>query len=67
MKGVPKEKSPAEGLNICRETIDELRQIRGVHGVHIMAIENEAKVGEIVEAARLLPRPEFVLSGGLYA
>jgi methylenetetrahydrofolate reductase (NADPH) len=39
------------------ETIEELRQIPGIAGVHIMAIEWEEKVGEIAEKAKLLPRP----------
>lgn len=57
MDGVPKEKAIAEGTKICLETIAELREIKGVCGVHIMAIEWEEKVGEIVESAGLLPRP----------
>ena len=57
MAGVPKEKGVEEGLKICLETIAELREIKGVHGVHIMAIEWEEIVGEIVEAAGLSPRP----------
>ncbi|MGB5991861.1 MAG: methylenetetrahydrofolate reductase [Desulfobacterales bacterium] len=57
MAGVPKEKTVEEGLKICLETISELRDIEGVHGVHIMAIEWEDIVGEIVESAGLFPRP----------
>ena len=57
MAGVPKEKAVEEGLKICLETIAELREIEGVHGVHIMAIEWEEIVAEIVEAAGLTPRP----------
>jgi methylenetetrahydrofolate reductase (NADH) len=57
MEGVPKEKAAAEGLRICLETIDALKAIEGVHGIHIMAIEWEAVVGEIVTAAGLTPRP----------
>jgi len=60
LEGVPKEKAAAEGIKICLETIAELRQEKGVSGVHIMAIENEAKVGGIVEAAGLMPRPKAV-------
>ncbi len=44
-------------VKIYLETIAELRKIEGVHGVHIMAIEWEEVVGEIVEAAGLMPRP----------
>ncbi|MEA1947887.1 MAG: methylenetetrahydrofolate reductase [Thermodesulfobacteriota bacterium] len=57
MAGVPKEKAIEEGLKICLETIAELREIEGVRGVHIMAIEWEEIVGQIVEAAGLSPRP----------
>lgn len=42
-----------EGVNICVEQIKQLREIDGVAGVHIMAIEWEAKVAEIVEKAGL--------------
>jgi len=57
MAGVPKEKAVEEGIKICLETIAELREIEGVHGIHIMAIEWEEIVGQIVESAGLLPRP----------
>ncbi|MFO7971857.1 MAG: methylenetetrahydrofolate reductase [Desulfobacterales bacterium] len=57
MAGVPKEKAVEEGINICLETIAELRGIEGVHGIHIMAIEWEEIVGQIVESAGLTPRP----------
>ncbi len=56
MAGVPKERAPQEGVRICLETIQELRGIEGVHGIHIMAIEWEEIVGEIVTAAGLAPR-----------
>ena len=57
MAGVSKEKAVEEGIKICLETIAELRDIEGVHGVHIMAIEWEEIVGQIVESAGLTPRP----------
>jgi methylenetetrahydrofolate reductase (NADPH) len=41
------------------ETIQRLREISGVRGIHIMAIEWEEKVAEIVKAAGLLPRPQL--------
>jgi methylenetetrahydrofolate reductase (NADPH) len=59
MKGVPKEKQAEEGIKICVETIERLREIPGVRGIHIMAIEWEAKVEEIVKTAGLFPRPEM--------
>ncbi|HEY41047.1 MAG TPA: methylenetetrahydrofolate reductase [Dehalococcoidia bacterium] len=55
--GVPKSQAAAEGIKLCLETIQELRELEGIHGIHIMAIESEDKVGEIVEEAGLLPRP----------
>jgi methylenetetrahydrofolate reductase (NADPH) len=58
MKGVEKAKAAEEGRKICLETIQELRETKGVSGVHIMAIENESAVPGIVEAAGLQPRPE---------
>ncbi|MBF0101487.1 MAG: methylenetetrahydrofolate reductase [Desulfobacterales bacterium] len=54
MSSVPKEKASEEGINICIETIQQLREIKGVHGVHIMAIEWEEKVAEIVRGAGLI-------------
>jgi methylenetetrahydrofolate reductase (NADPH) len=58
MKGVPKEKMAEEGIKICVETIQQLKAIEGVHGVHVMAIEWEEMVPRIVEEAGLLPRPK---------
>ncbi len=59
IEGVPKEKQKEEGIKICVETIQQLKENPGVKGVHIMAIEWEETVGEIVERAGLLPRPTF--------
>ncbi|HEY47839.1 MAG: methylenetetrahydrofolate reductase [Anaerolineae bacterium SM23_ 63] len=47
-----------EGIQIAIDLIKELKQIEGVAGVHIMAIEWEEAVKPIVEGAELLPRPE---------
>lgn len=47
-----------EGIQIAIELIKQLKQIEGVSGVHIMAIEWEEAVKTIVEGAELLPRPE---------
>jgi methylenetetrahydrofolate reductase (NADPH) len=57
MGGVPKEKQAEEGIQILLEQIEELRQVEGIRGFHIMAIEWEEKVPEIVERAGLFPRP----------
>jgi methylenetetrahydrofolate reductase (NADPH) len=55
--GVAKEKQAEEGIRICVESIQRLKETKGVSGFHIMAIEWEEKVPEIVEAAGLFPRP----------
>jgi methylenetetrahydrofolate reductase (NADPH) len=57
MAGVPKEKQAEEGITLCVETIQRLKEVKGVRGFHIMAIEWEQKVPEIVERAELYPRP----------
>lgn len=57
MEKVPPGKQREEGIRICVETVERLKEIPGVRGVHIMAIEWEDAVGEIVEKAGLLPRP----------
>jgi methylenetetrahydrofolate reductase (NADPH) len=46
-----------EGIKICVEQIQRLREIEGVAGIHLMAIEWEHRVKEIVERAGLSPRP----------
>jgi methylenetetrahydrofolate reductase (NADPH) len=58
LSGVPKEKQAEEGLKICNEQIEELKEVKGVRGFHLMAIEWEEKVPEIVERAGLYPRPK---------
>lgn len=46
-----------EGLRIALEVIEQLKEVPGVHGIHIMAVGWEDVVPEIVERAGLLPRP----------
>ena len=48
-----------EGIQVCIDLINQLRKIKGVAGVHIMAIEWEEAVKPIVEGAGLFPRPEI--------
>jgi methylenetetrahydrofolate reductase (NADPH) len=57
MSGVAKEKQAEEGLKICVESMQRLKEVEGVRGFHVMAIEWEEKVPEIVEQAGLYPRP----------
>jgi methylenetetrahydrofolate reductase (NADPH) len=58
LSGVPKEMVADEGITIACEQIAELREMPGVAGVHLMAIEWEHRIGEIAERANLLPRPK---------
>lgn len=58
LDALPENKQQDEGLRICIEKIEELKQMKGVKGVHIMAIGCEEKLSEIIERAGLLPRPE---------
>jgi methylenetetrahydrofolate reductase (NADPH) len=48
----------AEGIKLCIEQIQQVREIEGVRGIHLMAIEWEDAVRPIVEGARLWPRPQ---------
>ncbi len=51
------ESAKVEGVKIVLEIIEQLKEIPGVHGIHIMAVGWEDIVPEIVEQAGLLPRP----------
>ena len=55
MAGTPKAAQPAEGIEIAVEVIEQVREIEGVSGVHIMAINWAEAVPEIVKRARLKP------------
>jgi len=57
LRGVDKKNQAQEGIKICVETIQRLKEMKGIAGVHVMAIEWEERVPEIVELAGLLPRP----------
>ena len=43
-----------EGINLCVDLIQEIREIEGVNGVHIMAYRQEHAVPEIVERSGVL-------------
>jgi methylenetetrahydrofolate reductase (NADPH) len=57
--GVPKEKQADEGINLAVDQIEEIKGLEGIKGFHIMAIEWEEKVPEIVERIGLYPRPKL--------
>ncbi len=58
LQGAEKGKVAAEGIKVACEQIEEFKEMQGVAGVHLMAIEWEHKVPEIAEQAKVLPRPK---------
>jgi methylenetetrahydrofolate reductase (NADPH) len=58
LQGAGKGNAATEGIKFCVEQIQELKGMEGIAGVHLMAIEWEEKVPEMVKAAGLFPRPE---------
>lgn len=57
LQGVDKKKAGDEGIAIACEQIEQFKEMKGVAGVHLMAIEWEHRVPEIAERAKVLPRP----------
>ncbi len=57
LRKTPKERKREEGKKICVEIIEQVREIHGVAGVHVMAYRQEELVAEIIHDAGLLPRP----------
>ncbi|MBW2058209.1 MAG: methylenetetrahydrofolate reductase [Deltaproteobacteria bacterium] len=58
LQGVEKKKAAEEGIKIACEQIEQFKDMKGVAGVHLMAIEWEHRVPEIAERAKVLPRPQ---------
>jgi methylenetetrahydrofolate reductase (NADPH) len=58
LRGVPKDKQAEEGIKIAVEQIQQCLEMKGIAGIHLMAIEWEEKAPEILKAAGLLPRPK---------
>lgn len=57
LRKTPPKQKQNEGKRICTEIIQQVREIEGVAGVHVMAYRQEELVAEIVADAGLLPRP----------
>jgi methylenetetrahydrofolate reductase (NADPH) len=58
MKGLDKEKAAEEGVNLCIEIAEEVRQIEGVRGLHVMAVSWASILPELVTRLGLYPRPD---------
>lgn len=56
LRGVTPERQQEEGKRLCVEAIEQLREMPGISGVHVMAFRQEELVAEIIEEAGLLPR-----------
>ena len=59
LREAPKDQRRREGIKQCADIVSDLREVEGVAGVHVMAIEWEEVVQEILELAGLLPRPQL--------
>lgn len=57
LRKTPPERQREEGKRICVEIVQQVREIEGVAGVHVMAFRQQELIPEIVEEAGLLPRP----------
>jgi methylenetetrahydrofolate reductase (NADPH) len=57
MAQTPRAAQAEEGIRICCEIIEQVREIPGVAGVHIMAVHWAEAVPEIVRQVGLYPRP----------
>ncbi len=58
LRGAGKGKAAEEGIKFSLEQIEEFKEMEGLAGIHLMAIEWEHRVPEIAERAGVLPRPE---------
>ena len=58
LRGAGKGKVADEGIKITCEQIQEMKEMEGIAGVHLMAIEWEHKVAEITKMAGVIPRPK---------
>ena len=48
------EKQAAEGRQVCIDLIQEIREIKGVSGIHMMAYRQEETVAEIIQKSGVL-------------
>ncbi len=64
MCAVPEERVAEEGIALCAEIIQQVREIPGVAGVHVMAFGWEEAIPEILSRAGLGRRPQVPLAAG---
>jgi methylenetetrahydrofolate reductase (NADPH) len=56
LETTPRDRWRAEGIQICIEIIEQIREIEGVAGIHVMAYRQEEVVTEIIQRVGLSPR-----------
>jgi methylenetetrahydrofolate reductase (NADPH) len=56
----PRERQAEEGIAFALETIEAVRAIPGISGVHLISINGQAEIRQVIERAGLLPRPSPV-------
>ena len=59
MEGLSKEEQKQAGLDLCCTIAQEVSEIEGVRGLHIMAVGWPSSVPQIVERLGLAPRPSL--------
>jgi 5,10-methylenetetrahydrofolate reductase len=52
------EEMEKEGIRIALETIEEVRKIKGINGIHLMGVGWTESICELVKGANLFPRPK---------
>ena len=65
LRRTPANRQREEGKRICLEIIEQVREIEGVAGLHIMAYKQQDIVPEIIEEAGMLPRPVRAIKRGI--
>ncbi|MCC7105721.1 MAG: methylenetetrahydrofolate reductase [Chloroflexi bacterium] len=63
LRAVPEERVAEEGVALCVETIQQLRELPGVAGVHLMAFGWEDIIPEVLERAGIGRRSDAWRSG----
>ncbi|MDQ3990149.1 MAG: methylenetetrahydrofolate reductase [Actinomycetota bacterium] len=69
MRGVPADRVAEEGMQICVEAIERLKEMPGVAGVHVMAFGFEQGIPEILQRSGVDPpyRGEIAVEGSAHA
>ena len=65
LRGVPSDRVAEEGIKLCAEIVQQVKEIPGVAGVHLMAFSWEDAIPEILDRAgigkRTAPEPSYVV------